>query len=88
MNSSDKANCEIVEFNVPGDPVGKQRPRKGRGGKFYTPNKTLSYEKKIKLFAKLKWLGKEPDPESIFHLNIIVLQKKQKISFWTCVILL
>lgn len=29
---------------VPGDPVGKQRPRKGKNGSVYTPQKTKDYE--------------------------------------------
>lgn len=31
-------------FTVPGKPQPKQRPRKGRGGHFYTPAATANYE--------------------------------------------
>lgn len=36
---------------VPGDPVAKQRPRKGRHGNFYTPAKTREAETKISVMA-------------------------------------
>lgn len=37
----------LIRFTVPGQPVGKARPRIGRAGGFsrmYTPEKTVSYE--------------------------------------------
>jgi Holliday junction resolvase RusA-like endonuclease len=37
----------VITFTVPGNPVGKGRPRMGRSGGFarmYTPEKTVSYE--------------------------------------------
>lgn len=37
-------------FIVPGMPVGKERPRKGKHG-FYTPKKTKDYEENIRLSA-------------------------------------
>lgn len=40
------------EFIIYGDPVAKARPRAGRGG-FYTPQKTVDYEKLVK-FSYLK----------------------------------
>lgn len=36
-----------VEFTIPGMPVGKGRPRLGRGGRVYTPDKTRAYEDKV-----------------------------------------
>lgn len=42
----------IVKFTVPGEPVGKGRPRVVRNGGFsrtYTPEKTASYENLVKL---------------------------------------
>ena len=41
-----------VHFTVPGEPVGKGRPRFSRQGSFvmaYTPGKTVSYENLIKV---------------------------------------
>lgn len=42
----------IIKFTVPGEPVGKGRPRVVRNGGFsrtYTPEKTASYENLVKL---------------------------------------
>ena len=36
-----------LRFIVPGPPVPKERPRRGKGGHFYTPQKTLAYEKTV-----------------------------------------
>lgn len=36
-----------LHFTIPGHPVGKQRPRKGKSGRFYTPAKTQNYEKVV-----------------------------------------
>lgn len=41
-----------TSFTVPGDPMGKQRPKFARRGKFtttYTPAKTRQYEEKVKI---------------------------------------
>jgi Holliday junction resolvase RusA-like endonuclease len=38
-------------FKIPGRPQPKQRPRKGRSGKFYTPAATKAYEKKVAQIA-------------------------------------
>ncbi len=35
------------EFIIEGKAVPKQRPRKGKHGKFYTPQKTKDFEKKV-----------------------------------------
>ena len=38
----------MIEFEVPGDPVAKQRPRMTKSGHVYTPEKTRKYEKLVK----------------------------------------
>ncbi len=40
-----------LSFVVPGPPQPKERPRRGRGGRFYTPGATRSYEEALKLYA-------------------------------------
>jgi Holliday junction resolvase RusA-like endonuclease len=43
-----------IEFTVPGQPVGKGRARIGRAGKharMFTPEKTVSYESLVAMFA-------------------------------------
>jgi len=39
-----------VEFVVPGTPVAKGRPRFGRGGRVYTPKKTIDFENRVGFF--------------------------------------
>lgn len=53
----------VVEFSVPGTPVGKGRPRFARRGGFvtaYTPEKTASYENLVKMVASHAMLGRHP----------------------------
>jgi len=38
----------FVHFRVRGNPTPKARPRRGRGGQFYTPKKTKQYETWVK----------------------------------------
>ena len=38
----------IVKFTVPGEPVGKGRPRFTRSGHTYTPDKTRDYEEAVR----------------------------------------
>lgn len=42
----------MVSFTIPGRPVPKQRPRVGRNGNMYTPNKSREYEKTVGWAAK------------------------------------
>ena len=37
----------VVAFTVPGRPQSKQRPRLGKGGRVYTPTRTLRYEHSV-----------------------------------------
>jgi Holliday junction resolvase RusA-like endonuclease len=51
----------MVEFFVPGQPVGKGRPRIGRvagHARMFTPEKTVSYESTVKLFASRAMAGR------------------------------
>jgi len=36
-----------VDFTIPGQPVAKQRPRKGALGQFYTPARTMRFEQDV-----------------------------------------
>lgn len=51
-------------FTVTGRPVPKGRPRKGKGGVFYTPPKTKKYERKVaeafKSSGSRAYMGGEP----------------------------
>lgn len=41
----------MIAFVVHGPPVGKERPRLGRGRRTYTPARTLVYERAVRLSA-------------------------------------
>jgi crossover junction endodeoxyribonuclease RusA len=41
----------ILRFTVPGTPVPKQRARRGKGGRHYTPAKTRGYETTVLVYA-------------------------------------
>jgi Holliday junction resolvase RusA-like endonuclease len=41
-----------LSFTIPGAPVPKARARKGRGGHWYTPEKTRNYEMRIAVHAR------------------------------------
>ncbi len=52
----------MIAFEVPGQPVGKGRPRIGRVGgyaRMFTPEKTISYESTVALFASQAMSGSE-----------------------------
>ena len=49
-----------IRFSVPGEPVGKARPRFTKNGHAYTPDKTRSYEAIVKLCAIKAMKGKKP----------------------------
>lgn len=49
----------IVQFEVLGRCQPKQRPRKGKGGHFYTPQATKDYEREVGWAAKLAMKGKK-----------------------------
>lgn len=53
----------MIEFTVPGVPVGKGRPRTAVRGKFatlYTPKETVSYENLVKLKCEEAMQGTPP----------------------------
>jgi Holliday junction resolvase RusA-like endonuclease len=50
----------MIEFTIPGDPVGKGRARSTRSGVHYTPEKTREYEEMVGYLAKQAMIGKKP----------------------------
>lgn len=58
---------------VPGEPRGKERARKGKGGNHYTPANTVNAQELIKALARQKWGPHKPDSEpwklrTVFHV--------------------
>jgi crossover junction endodeoxyribonuclease RusA len=66
----------IVVFTVPGRPRGKERPRMGRNGKFYTPRTTREYEETVAWFAKTAY--KEEPTKDPVRLNLTIRSSKSK----------
>lgn len=51
---------KVLEFEVPGEPVGKGRPRFTRQGRAYTPAKTAKYENLVSLAFSQKYPNHVP----------------------------
>ncbi len=66
----------IVVFTVPGRPRGKERPRMGRNGKFYTPKTTREYEETVAWFAKAAYKG-EPTKDPV-RLDLTIRSSKSR----------
>ena len=50
-----------VSFIIPGEPVGKGRPRFTTGGRTYTPEKTANYE------TLVKWAFQAVENKTVWH---------------------
>lgn len=59
------------EFTVPGKPVPKARPRLGRGGRVFTPQKTVDYENLVANCARAQ-LPRNWRLDGQYHIDITV----------------
>ena len=66
----------IATFTVPGRPRGKERPRVGRNGKFYTPKTTREYEESVAWFAKTAY--KEEPTKDPVRLDLTIRSSKSR----------
>ena len=55
----------VLQFEVPGEPRGKGRPRFTRTGHAYTDDKTAAYENLIRLAFKQKYQGWHPTDHAV-----------------------
>ena len=75
---------------IPGKPVGKERPRMGRAGNFYTPRTTAEYEERVawlvkasrgrvdgacEVFITVQCGGKRPDLDNIAKVVLDGMEK-------------
>lgn len=63
-----------INFSVPGQPFGKQRPKFSRAGayvKTYTPDKTVNYENLVKLMYHQAANGKMFSDDAALDVRII-----------------
>jgi len=49
-----------IAINIPGKPLGKQRPRMCRSGRTYTPNQTVNYETLVRELFAIEYPGFVP----------------------------
>jgi crossover junction endodeoxyribonuclease RusA len=68
--------CCIVAFTVPGRPRGKERPRMGRNGRFYTPKATREYEGYVAWYARMAYKS-EPTEQPV-RLDLTIRSSKSK----------
>ena len=66
-----------MRFVVPGQPVGKQRPRFARG-RAYTPKKTVLYEKSVAAYARLALAEHGPIPDGPVSVRIVAVFDRPK----------
>ena len=68
-----------ITFTVPGEPIGKARPRFVRAtGRTYTPEKTVNYESLVRLCYKQQ-VSTEPFPAGIpLYMTVEVYQQIPK----------
>ena len=66
----------IATFTVPGRPRGKERPRMGRNGRFYTPKATREYEGSVAWYARMSYKS-EPTEQPV-RLDLTIRSSKSK----------
>ena len=66
-----------MRFVVPGQPVGKQRPRFARG-RAYTPKKTADYEKHVAAYARLALAAHGPIPDGPVAVRLVLVFDRPK----------
>ena len=62
----------MISFVVPGEPAAKGRPRMTRGGRVYTPKKTVSAENMVRVYATQAMVG-QPLLEGPLTVEIIAV---------------
>lgn len=61
----------IVDLTIDGEPLSKQRPRLGKGGRTHTPAETVKAEQSIGWEVKAKLRAVEPDKVSDFGVEVV-----------------
>tara|TARA_R110002049_G_scaffold282589_2_gene462418 strand:- start:2027 stop:2500 length:474 start_codon:yes stop_codon:yes gene_type:complete len=55
----------MIHFFIPGEPVAKARARSTKGGRHYTPNKTVNYENLVAAIAREQMIMREPTSKAV-----------------------
>lgn len=69
---------DTVRFEVPGEPVSKERPRVTRTGGTYTPKRTEVAEHKVGWWFKNAAHGWRVDPDADFHVTMRFYAKTRR----------
>ena len=64
-------------FEVPGPPIPKQRPRRGKQGQWYTPKRTKDYEQQVAWEARAAGIKLDPDACYKLTLDLYLSTKKR-----------
>ena len=69
---------EEVHFMIPGRPVGKGRPRFTKNGHCWTPDKTVEYERYIKLSYWNKYGHRKYEADKALAVDIVLYYPRPK----------
>lgn len=69
----------MIRLTIPGEPMGKARPRMTRKGFIYTPKKTVNYETLIRELFAIKYPDFQPIEGSV-EMNLTAYLKIPKTS--------
>ena len=67
-------------FTIPGPPVAKQRPRRGKAGNWYTPKQTTDYEEQVAKCAMVAGLKLEPDKHYRLQITFYLSTHRKDID--------
>ena len=71
----------IFNFEIPGDPKGKGRPRFTRNGRTFTPAETVRYESLVRTCFTQKYYGAETIPQKVpTEVSITAFYSIPKVS--------
>ena len=72
----------FIEFIVPGEPVGKGRPRFTAKGRTYTPEKTADYERLVRLYYSAE-IRKRPGKKLLPPYTIMIRAYHKPPKSWS-----
>ena len=68
-----------MNFTIPGKPQPKQRPRRGAGGRFYTPQKTRAFEQLVMWLAlQARPVGWPKDRRYAVEITVVCPDKRKR----------
>ncbi len=74
INAMEEEVMKSIRFSIPGQPMGKQRPRVVHNGSFsqaFTPKETVSYENLVKVMYREAARGKRFADEDMLDVRVI-----------------